>query len=132
MSALERKGHAPLLMRPVPPGSVTPPEQRFVRTSLATNSFEEADRLRLQNDRAWTGLPIDAESPCKFIKVADRAGDQFAIARAGQEASGEKISEFSVGGRLDERRACASEKWVPVARFRHLPMSVKLARARPR
>jgi len=87
-----------LLMRPVPTGSISPPEQWFVRASLATNGFEESDRFWLQNDRARAGFPIDAKSLRDFIKVANRTSDQFAIARAGQEAGGQKISEFSVGG----------------------------------
>src|SRR5208282_3526992 len=87
-------------MRPVLTSSVTPPQQWFVADSVTTNGLEEYDRFWLQNDRTRAGLPIDAKSPCGFIEVADRASDQFAIARTGQEAGGQKISEFSVGGSL--------------------------------
>jgi hypothetical protein len=45
-SALKSRRHAALLMRPVPTASIASPHQRFVRASLATNGFEEADRLR--------------------------------------------------------------------------------------
>ena len=66
----------------------------------------------MQNDRARACLPVDAKRPCGFIKVADRGRDQFAIARAGQEAGSQKIGEFSVGVASMSARACASEKCV--------------------
>jgi hypothetical protein len=59
----------------------------MVRPRLARHSsLEEPDHLGLQNDRAKTSLTVDAKRPGHFIKVADRASDQLAIARASQEA----------------------------------------------
>ncbi len=95
---MQRRRHAALLMRPVPAGSIAPPQQWLVCASRATNSLEEANRLGLQNDCARTRLPVDAEGPRLLVEVADRGRDQFAITRAGQEAGSQKVSEFFVGG----------------------------------
>src|SRR6516164_7179974 len=65
-------------MRPAPTSSIAPSHQWLIRASLGTNSFEEADRLWLQNDRTRTRLPVHAKRPGVFIKVADRASDHSA------------------------------------------------------
>jgi hypothetical protein len=58
-------------MRPVPTGTIGPREQGFVTGPVTANVLKEAGRLRLQNDRARTSLPVDAKRPGGSVKVAD-------------------------------------------------------------